>query len=53
MLSEIATRYEVFGRYVVEINLSVELKNGDCWLRCGWKYMGLFLVRGSGSRLVE
>ena len=34
--------YEVFGRYVVDVNLSVELKNGDDWLRYGCKYMRLF-----------
>lgn len=28
---------EGIGRSVGEINVSVELKNEDGWLRCGWK----------------
>ena len=51
MPSVMAKIYEVFGRYVVDVNLSVELKNGDDWLRYGCKYMRLFLGRDSGSRL--
>ena len=41
---------ESFGRYVVEINVSVELKNGDDWLCCGWKYMG-FNLRGKRLKI--
>ena len=33
---------EVFGSYVGGIDVSAELKNGDGWLRCGWKDMRLF-----------
>jgi len=36
MASKMAIRSEVLGRYVVEINISVELKNGDGWLCYGW-----------------
>jgi hypothetical protein len=42
MVSEMATRQEVSCRYVVEINVTVELKKGDGRLRCGWKYLELF-----------
>ena len=37
-----ATRYKEFGRYVVEIKASIELKNGDAWRRYGWKHRRLF-----------
>ena len=33
---------EVFGKYVVEIDVSVEIKNVVVWLCCGWKGMRLF-----------
>jgi len=39
-----ATESEGFGRYVVEINVSVEIKDGDGWLCCSWNYMRLFWV---------
>ena len=65
MTSVMAIGSEVFGRYVGEIDVSVELKNGDGWLCCGWKYLKLMLaakaayawqqswgmVQGIGSRL--
>ena len=49
-----ATVSEVFGRYVVEVNISDGLKNGDGWLRCGWIYLGFIwqekrLKIGSGG----
>ena len=39
---------EVFGRYVAEIDVSVEIKNVVVWLCCGWKYLGFVLA---GNRL--
>lgn len=42
---------EVFGSCVGEINVSLELRNGDDWLRCRWKHMRLFLGRQIGSSL--
>ena len=35
---------EVFGRYVAEIDVSVETKNVVVWLCCGWNYLGFMLV---------
>ena len=37
-----ATRYEVFGSCVGEIDVSVGMENSEVWLRCGWNYMRLF-----------
>ena len=45
MASEMAIRDEVFGSCVGEINVSAELKNGDAWLCCGWKYL-VFILAG-------
>ena len=42
MASVMATESEVFGRYVEEILVSKECKNGDGWLCCGWKYLRCF-----------
>jgi hypothetical protein len=39
MASVRAIGSEVFGSCVGGIFVSVELKNGDGWLCCGWKYM--------------
>ena len=44
-----AIRSEVFGSCVGEINVSVELKNGDAWLCCGWKYMRFILEGGAAQ----
>ena len=33
---------EFFGKYVEEMNVTVEHKNGDGWLCCVWKYVSLF-----------
>ena len=38
------TGSEVFGSCVEEIDVSVELKNGDGWLCGGWKYSKLTLA---------
>ena len=42
MSSVTASGSEEFGRYVVDVNISVALRNGDSWLCCGWKYLRLF-----------
>ena len=34
-----AIRSEVFGSCVGEIDISVEVENGDVLLCCGWKYL--------------
>ena len=44
MASVKATRCEVFGGCVGEIDVSVEVENRGGWLCCGWNYMGFILV---------
>ena len=39
MVSVMAIKSEVFGRCVEEIEVSVELKNGDILLCCEWTYL--------------
>ena len=39
MASAMVTGSEVFGSCVEEINVSVEVKNGDLLLCYGWKYL--------------
>ena len=39
MPSVMAIRSEVFGSCVGEIDISVEVENGDVLLCCGWKYL--------------
>ena len=53
MASVKATEREAIGRCVGEINVSVELKNEDGWLRCRGKYLRLILVKKSCSILAE
>ena len=48
MLSVIAIGSEVFGSCGWEIEVSVEIKNGDGLLCCGWKCLGFILA---GNRL--
>ena len=38
MVSEMATGREAFGSRAGEINVLVELKNGDDLLCCGWVF---------------
>ena len=38
-----ATRYEVFGSCVGEIDVSVEVENSEVWLCCGWNYLGFIM----------
>ena len=40
-----ATKSEVFGRCVGEIDVSVEVKDEDGWLRCELYYLGFILVK--------
>ena len=35
---------EISGRYVGEIDVSVEVENRGGWLCCGWNYLGFILV---------
>ena len=51
MASVMAIWSEVFSSCVGEINVSVELRNGDDWLCCGWKYLRFILGSQSGSIL--
>ena len=51
MASVMATRYEVFGSCVEEIDVSVEIENSEVWLCCGWNYLGFIFWRDSGSNL--
>ena len=39
-----ATGNEISGRYVGEIDVSVEVENRGGWLCCGWKYLRLILT---------
>ena len=39
-----ATGSEVFGRYVGEIDVSVEVENSESLLQFGWNYLGFMLV---------
>ena len=40
---------EVFGSYDEEIDVSVKLKNGVAWIRCGWNYLG-FVLAGKAAQ---
>jgi hypothetical protein len=51
MASVMATESEVFGSCIGEIDGSVELKNGNSILCCGWKYLRCFWGGKDGSGL--
>jgi hypothetical protein len=40
---------EVYGSYVEEINISVEVENRDAWLCCGWNYLR-FVLAGKAAK---
>ena len=46
-----AIESEVYGSYVEEINISVEVENRDAWLCCGWNYLGFISAGEVGQYL--
>ena len=49
MASVMAIESEVFGSYVGEINVSVEIVNRGVWLCCGWNYLR-FILAGKAAQ---
>jgi hypothetical protein len=48
MTSVMATESDVFGRFTGEIDVSVEIENGDDWLCCALIHLG-FILEGKVS----
>jgi hypothetical protein len=49
MASVMATGSELFGSYVGEINVSVEIENRGVWHCCGWEYLR-FILAGKAAQ---
>jgi hypothetical protein len=49
MASVTETESEVFGGYVEEIDVYVEVECGGVWLCCGWNYLG-FVLAGKAAQ---
>ena len=49
MTSVMATESDVFGRCTGEIDVSVEIENGDDWLCCALIHLG-FILEGKVSQ---